>query len=93
VLDCDILDFFDNLPHDWLLKFVQHRVADRRILRLIQKWLKAGVVEEGQWENTEMGKRLNDLPQASRLSENNQAPKCVALCVCPLITAASLAAS
>ena len=49
------MDTFDNLSHDWLLKFVQHRVADRRILRLIQKWLKAGVVEEGQWENTEMG--------------------------------------
>jgi group II intron reverse transcriptase/maturase len=55
VLDCDILGFFDNLSHDWLLKFVQHRVADRRILRLIQKWLKAGVVEEGQWKNTEIG--------------------------------------
>ena len=55
VLDCDILGFFDNLSHDWLIKFVQHRVADRRMLRLIQKWLKAGVVEEGQWKNTEMG--------------------------------------
>ena len=55
VLDCDIRGFFDNLSHDWLLKFVQHRVADRRILRLIQKWLKAGVVEEGEWKRTEMG--------------------------------------
>jgi RNA-directed DNA polymerase len=55
VLDCDILGFFDNLSHDWLLKFVQHRVADRRILRLIQKWLKAGAVEEGRWKSTEMG--------------------------------------
>jgi RNA-directed DNA polymerase len=63
VLDCDILGFFDNLSHDWLLKFVQHRVADQRILRLIQKWLKAGVVEEGQWKNTEMG-----TPQGSVIS-------------------------
>jgi group II intron reverse transcriptase/maturase len=55
MLDCDIRGFFDNLSHDWLLKFVQHRVADRRILRLIQKWLKAGVMEEGEWKNTEMG--------------------------------------
>lgn len=55
ILDCDIRGFFDNLSHDWLLKFVQHRVADRRILRLIQKWLKAGVMEEGEWKNTEMG--------------------------------------
>jgi retron-type reverse transcriptase len=46
---------FDNLSHDWLLKFVQHRVADRRILRLIRKWLKAGVMEEGEWKNTTMG--------------------------------------
>jgi RNA-directed DNA polymerase len=55
ILDCDIRGFFDNLSHDWLLKFVQHRVADRRILRLIQKWLKAGVLEEGEWKDTEMG--------------------------------------
>ena len=63
VLDCDILGFFDNLSHDWLIKFVQHRVADRRMLRLIQKWLKAGVMEEGQWKNTEMG-----TPQGSVVS-------------------------
>jgi group II intron reverse transcriptase/maturase len=55
VLDCDIRGFFDNLSHEWLLKFVQHRVADRRMLRLIQKWLKAGVMEDGEWKNTEMG--------------------------------------
>ena len=46
---------FDNLSHDWLLKFVQHRVADRRILRLIQKWLKAGVLEQGRWIETKEG--------------------------------------
>jgi RNA-directed DNA polymerase len=63
VLDCDIRAFFDRLSHDWLLKFIQHRVADRRILRLIQKWLKAGVMEEGEWKNTEMG-----TPQGSVIS-------------------------
>jgi RNA-directed DNA polymerase len=63
ILDCDIRGFFDNLSHDWLLKFVQHRVADRRILRLIQKWLKAGVMEEGEWKSTEMG-----TPQGSVIS-------------------------
>src|SRR3979411_598046 len=52
VLDADIRGFFDNLSHDWLLKFVQHRVADPRILRLIQKWLKAGVMEDGEWKRT-----------------------------------------
>ena len=55
VLDADIRGFFDNISHEWMLKFVQHRVADRRILRLIQKWLKAGVMEEGVWLETEMG--------------------------------------
>jgi len=55
VLDADIRGFFDTISHEWMLKFVQHRVADRRILRLIQKWLKAGVMEEGQWSESEMG--------------------------------------
>src|SRR5499427_8700491 len=55
VLDADIRGFFDSISHEWMLKFVQHRVADRRILRLIQKWLDAGVMEEGEWSETEMG--------------------------------------
>ena len=55
VLDADLRAFFDTISHAWRLKFVQHRVADRRILRRIQKWLKAGVMEEGRWLGTEMG--------------------------------------
>jgi retron-type reverse transcriptase len=55
VLDADIRGFFDSISHEWMRKFVQHRVADRRILRLIQKWLKAGVLEEGEWAETERG--------------------------------------
>ena len=55
MLDADIRGFFDNLSHEWLVKFVEHRIADRRILRLIQKWLKAGVSEEGKWSKTEVG--------------------------------------
>jgi RNA-directed DNA polymerase len=55
VVDADIRGFFDNISHEWMLQFVQRRVADRRILRLIQKWLKAGVLEEGNWSETEMG--------------------------------------
>ena len=53
VLDADIRGFFDNLDHRWLIKFVEHRVADPRILRLIQKWLKAGVMEEGKWSEVQ----------------------------------------
>jgi len=55
VLDADIQSFFDTMSHEWTLKFIQHRVADPRILRLIQKWLKAGVSEEGQWSPTTIG--------------------------------------
>ena len=47
VLDADIAGFFDAVSHEWLLRFVEHRVGDRRVLRLIRKWLKAGVAEDG----------------------------------------------
>src|SRR5207247_8556379 len=47
VLDADVRGFFDTLDHGGLVKFVEHRVADRRVVRLIQKWLNAGVLEEG----------------------------------------------
>src|SRR5450755_69194 len=63
VLDADIRGFFDNLDRGWMLKFLQHRVADPRMLRLIQKWLDAGVMEEGEWKDTEMG-----TPQGSVIS-------------------------
>ena len=55
ILDADIRGFYDNVGHEWMRKFVQHRVADPRILRLIQKWLKAGVSEDGQWSETKVG--------------------------------------
>src|SRR5450631_3017260 len=55
ILDADIRSFFDQMGHEWLLKFIQHRIADKRILRLIQKWLKAGVSEDGQWSETKLG--------------------------------------
>jgi RNA-directed DNA polymerase len=55
VLDADIRGFFDNLSHEWAIKFIEHRVADPRILRLIRKWLKAGVSEDGQWSETKLG--------------------------------------
>jgi RNA-directed DNA polymerase len=55
VLDADIKGYFDNIDHEWLMKFVEHRVADPRMLRLIQKWLRAGVSEEGEWSKTTVG--------------------------------------
>jgi len=55
VLDADIADFFSNLDHDWLTKFLEHRIADRRVLRLIKKWVNAGVLEDGKWTASEVG--------------------------------------
>lgn len=55
VLDADIRSFFDTLKHEWLVKFVEHRVADQRIVRLIQKWLAAGVLEDGRRAQSEEG--------------------------------------
>ena len=55
ILDADIRGFFDNMSHEWLMKFVEYRIADPRILRLIRKWLKAGVSEEGQWQESRVG--------------------------------------
>lgn len=63
VLDLDVKSFFDKVGHDWMIKFVEHRIADQRIVRLIQKWLKAGVMEDGQWFETEEG-----TPQGSVIS-------------------------
>jgi RNA-directed DNA polymerase len=55
VIDLDIRSFFDKLQHPWLVRFVGHRIGDRRVIRLIQKWLKAGVMEHGQWAETKEG--------------------------------------
>ena len=63
VLDADIRGFFDAISHGWLVKFVEHRIADKRVLRLIQKWLSAGVMENGTWTKCEEG-----TPQGATIS-------------------------
>jgi len=55
VLDADIRGFFGSIDHGWMTKFVKHRIGDKRIVRLIQKWLKAGVSEDGEWSSTVVG--------------------------------------
>ena len=55
VLDADIRGYFDTIDHGWLVKFIEHRIGDRRVVRLIQKWLKAGVLEDGTRTRSEMG--------------------------------------
>ena len=52
ILDADVSDFFSKLDQAWLMKFLEHRIADKRVLRLIQKWLTAGVIEDGNWSET-----------------------------------------
>jgi group II intron reverse transcriptase/maturase len=63
ILDADVSDFFSRLDHAWLEKFLEHRIADRRVLRLIRKWLAAGVVEDGDWSGT-----LEGSPQGASVS-------------------------
>ena len=63
ILDADIRGYFDAIDHGWMMKFLEHRIADRRVLRLIQKWLTAGVVEEGKWTESHVGS-----PQGASLS-------------------------
>jgi RNA-directed DNA polymerase len=55
VLDADIRDFFGQLDRVWLRKFLGHRIADKRVLRLVDKWLAAGVIEDGTWSETPQG--------------------------------------
>ena len=55
VVDLDIQSYFDRIQQDWMVRFVEHRIADKRIIRLIRKWLRAGVMEDGHWQPTEEG--------------------------------------
>ena len=60
VVDCDIRAFFDNVSRNWLVRFLEHRIADKRVIRLIIKWLNAGVMEDGEWRDN-----LRGAPQGS----------------------------
>jgi group II intron reverse transcriptase/maturase len=63
VLDADLRDFFTSFDQGWLLQFLEHRIADKRVLRLIQKWLSAGVIEQGSWSESREG-----VPQGASVS-------------------------
>jgi RNA-directed DNA polymerase len=63
VLDADLRDFFTSFDHSWLMKFLERRIGDKRVLRLIQKWLRAGVIEEGSWSESPVG-----VPQGASVS-------------------------
>ena len=72
VLDADFSDYFSSLDHQWLVKFLEHRIADRRVLRLIQKWLAAGVIENGSWTAFEEGVPQGALWAAAHNEPNEQ---------------------
>jgi len=55
VLDADLRDFFGSLEHEWLIRFVEHRIGDKRVVRLIRQWLAAGVLEDGAWTRSATG--------------------------------------
>jgi RNA-directed DNA polymerase len=55
ILDADIRSFFDSVDQEWLVRFMEHRIGDRRIIRLIQKWLSAGILEDGLVTVSETG--------------------------------------
>ncbi len=63
ILDADVSDFFSKLDQAWLMRFLEHRIADRRVLRLIRKWLAAGVIEDGNWSET-----IEGSPQGASVS-------------------------
>lgn len=62
VLDADIRGFYDTIDHEWLVRFIEHRVRDRRVVRHVKKWLKAGVLEDGSWREAGEG-----VPQGSSI--------------------------
>lgn len=55
ILDADVRGFFDGLSQEWLVRFLEHRIGDERVIRLVRKWLKAGVLEDGEWSVSETG--------------------------------------
>jgi group II intron reverse transcriptase/maturase len=63
ILDADVRDCFGSIDHRWMVKFIEHRITDKRMLRLIKKWLKAGVIEDGKWFASEEGS-----PQGASIS-------------------------
>jgi group II intron reverse transcriptase/maturase len=63
ILDADLKSYFDTINHKWLVRFLEHRIGDKRIIRLIGKWLRAGVSEDGEWSKT-----TNGTPQGAVIS-------------------------
>ena len=63
MVDCDVRSFFDSVSRNWLVRFLEHRIGDKRVIRLITKWLNAGVMDDGEWRDD-----LRGTPQGSVIS-------------------------
>jgi len=70
ILDADIRSFFDSVSQDWLVRFLEHRIGDERIIRLVGKWLKAGVLDEGEWSVSAKGTPLGSFGSARGVPGN-----------------------
>ena len=79
VVDADIRAYFDTIPRDWLIRFVEHRIGDRRVTRLIRKWLHAGVMDDGTWKDTGMGTPQGNIvsPRTQRVTSALSARLCI----------------
>ncbi len=71
ILDADIRSFFDSVGQEWLIRFLEHRIGDERVIRLVRKWLKAGVLEDGKW--SEPPRKFRRLQLLRRWSHDNEA--------------------
>jgi RNA-directed DNA polymerase len=89
ILDADIRDFFGQLDRTWLRRFLEHRIAEERVLRLIEKWLSAGVIEDGKWTASEGGAPQGGLCSAEHNPPNEQRRIMRSVGLSSLVTAGS----
>jgi RNA-directed DNA polymerase len=81
MVDLDIQSYIDRIQHEWVMRILQNHIADKRIIRLIRKWLRAGVMEDGRWQATEEGS-----PQGAAYWR-------ISICTMPLICGCSSSAA
>jgi retron-type reverse transcriptase len=80
ILDADIKGYFDSIPHEWMIRFLEHRIADKRMLRLARLWLEAGVLEDGVLKETTAGTPQGALCRALHNAPNAQQLKMLSRC-------------
>jgi hypothetical protein len=81
IVDADVRSFFDSMSHEWLIRFVEHRIGDPRMIRLIRKWLKAGVMDGAEWTSSDIGS-----PQGQWCHRRSLTSTCITPSSCGLIS-------